>query len=468
MMEVTDADGTVVGREHELEIMRSFCTDRNQPGAVLLEGDAGIGKTVLWEAGLAIASAAGHTVLRCRPAAAEAQLSFAALADLLVDVLDEALPALAAPQRRALEVALLLDDAEGSPPDVRALAGAFLGVLRHASSSASVLVAIDDVQWLDEPSRTVLEFAVRRLGVEPVGVLASRRGTGGEPPLGLGQALAPERLQQLALAPLSMGALHRLVQTRLGMALSRPVLRRLHAESGGNPFYALEIGRALQRRGSAPRSDEPLPVPPTLRQLVQERVAALPDRVRRLLELVAALYDRRIDRVHELAHGEGLDGAIDQAIAAGVLTVADDSVQFSHPLLAAGVYAGMGPERRRDVHRQLADRERATRPGPCTSRWPPARRTRKSRPTSTHQRPVLGPVEPPPAPGIMPSRPHGLRLPTMCTAGHVERSRRRTATSSPEIRPCTRAVDRADRADWTKPGARGGTLAARLERPRWS
>ena len=156
---------------------------------LLLEGDAGIGKTVLWEAGLAIASAAGHTVLRCRPAAAEAQLSFAALADLLVDVLDEALPALAAPQRRALEVALLLDDAEGSPPDVRALAGAFLGVLRHASSSASVLVAIDDVQWLDEPSRTVLEFAVRRLGVEPVGVLASRRGTGGEPPLGLGQAL---------------------------------------------------------------------------------------------------------------------------------------------------------------------------------------------------------------------------------------------------------------------------------------
>lgn len=357
MMGVIDADATVVGREPELAIVRSFCADRNQPGVLLLEGDAGIGKTVLWEAGLAIASAAGHTVLRCRPAAAEAQLSFAALADLLVDVLDAALPALAVPQRRALEVALLLDDAKGPPPDVRALAGAFLGALRHASSSAPVLVAIDDAQWLDEPSRTVLEFAVRRLGVEPVGVLASRRGTGGEPPLGLGQALAPERVQQLALAPLSMGALHRLVQTRLGMALSRPVLRRLHAESGGNPFYALEIGRALQRRGSTPRSDEPLPVPPTLQQLVQERVTALPDRVRRLLEVVAALYDRRIDRVHELAHEERLDGAIDQAIAAGVLTVADDSVQFSHPLLAAGVYAGMGPERRRDVHRRLAGRD---------------------------------------------------------------------------------------------------------------
>jgi len=288
IMGVIDADGTVVGREHELDIVRSFCASRTHPGALLLEGDAGIGKTVLWEAGLAIASAAGHTVLRCRPAAAEAQLSFAALADLLVDVLDEALPALAAPQRRALEVALLLDEAEGPPPDVRALAAAFLGVLRHASSSSPVLVAIDDAQWLDEPSRTVLEFAVRRLSVEPVGVLASRRGTGAELPLGLGQALAPDRLQQLSLSPLSMGALHRLVQSRLGTALSRPVLRRLHAESGGNPFYALEIGRALQRRGSAPRSDEPLPVPPTLRQLVQERVTTLPDRVRRLLELVAA------------------------------------------------------------------------------------------------------------------------------------------------------------------------------------
>ena len=273
----------------------------------------------------------------------------------------------------------------------------------------------------------------------------------------------------MALAPLSMGALHRLVQTRLGMALSRPVLRRLHAESGGNPFYALEIGRALQRRGSAPRSDEPLPVPPTLRQLVQERVAALPDRVRRLLELVAALYDRRIDRVHELAHGEGLDGAIDQAIAAGVLTVADDSVQFSHPLLAAGVYAGMGPERRRDVHRQLADRD--TRNEASTVHLALAAEL-AGRGSRGRPRRISDPC----------SDPWSRRQRRgLCRAGRTAYASRRCArldTSDDRgggqlhhrrrSRPCTRAVDRADRADWTKPGARGGTLAARLERPRWS
>ena len=230
-------------------------------------------------------------------------------------------------------------------------------MLRDLASRSTVLVAIDDVQWLDAPSRTVLEFAVRRLTAQPVALLVTTRGGGLEPPLGLDRALPADRLERLPVAGISMGALHRLLHARLGIALPRPTLRRVQAESGGNPFYALELGRALKRHGAMPRPDEPLPVPDTLAQLVQGRVAALPDSVRALLELVAALYDRRVDAVRELAVSEGLEGGIDDAVAAGVLVVAGGTVQFSHPLLAAGVYSDMGPVRRREVHRRLIERD---------------------------------------------------------------------------------------------------------------
>lgn len=357
MLNVIDSDVAVVGREHELAVIRSFVAERRGPAALVLRGDAGIGKTTLWDAGVAAGSSAGYRVLRCRPAVAEAQLPFAAVADLLEDVLHDALPALPSPGRRALEVALLLDEADGPAPDVRAISGALLGVLRDVCAHTRVLVAVDDVQWMDEPSRTVLEFAIRRLRDEPVSLLVAQRGVGEEPPLGLGRALPLTSLQQLLLAPLSMGALHRLLEARLGTALSRPVLRRLYTTREGNPFYALEIGRALQRRGSALRPDEPLPIPSTLQQLLHERVAALPDRVRRMLELVATLYDRRIGSVGELARDEGLDGAVDEAITAGVLVEEGGRLAFTHPLLASVVYADMGPERRRAVHRLLAGRD---------------------------------------------------------------------------------------------------------------
>jgi AAA ATPase domain len=343
---VTDAGTEVVGREGELAAVRSFVGELAVPTALVLEGAPGIGKTTLWEAGVETALSAGHSVLRCRAVAAETQLSFSAIADLLAEALEDALPTLPPPQQRALRVALLVDEPAGPPPDVRAIAAGLLGVLRHACRSTPVLIAIDDVQWLDESSRPVLEFAVRRLRTERVGLLLARRDNEVEPPLGLGRAMAPASVKHVSLGPMSMGALHRMIQARLGVAFSRPVLRRVYASSAGNPFYALEIARALQRRAPVVDPGEPLPVPPTLAQLVQERVIALPDGVRRLLEIVAALYDRRLAAVRELAHEEGLDGTIDDAVAAGVLGVHDERLEFQHPLLAFGVYAGMGPERR--------------------------------------------------------------------------------------------------------------------------
>ena len=353
MMGVIETGTGVVGREHELATLRSFIVDTDTPAAVVIDGDAGIGKTTVWDAGIEAAEAAGHRVLRCRPVLSEAQLSFAAVGDLLDEVLEDALPALPAPQQHALRVALLIDEPDGPAPDVRAIAGAVLGVLRHLCADRPVLLAVDDVQWLDDPSRTVLEFVIRRLREEPIRLLVARRGVGADLPLGLARALAPSALEHITLAPLSLGALHRLLQTRLGAAFPRPVLRRLYATSGGNPFYTLELGRALERHRGTLGPEEPLPVPTTLQELVQDRVNAQPERVRVLLELVAALYDRHLAAVVELARADGLDGAIDEAMAAGVLAVDGGRLEFSHPLLASVVYGAMGPERRREVHGHL-------------------------------------------------------------------------------------------------------------------
>src|SRR5215831_2181141 len=170
---------SVVGRDREMAAVAAFLDALpSGPGGLVLEGAAGIGKTTVWRAGAAGAAGRSFTVLSCRPAESEARLSFAPLGDLLDGVLDRALPRLPPPQRRALEVALLLADPAGSPPEPRAVAVAFLAVIRHLSASRPVVLAVDDLQWLDDPSARVLEFALRRLSGEPAGLLASARDPG--------------------------------------------------------------------------------------------------------------------------------------------------------------------------------------------------------------------------------------------------------------------------------------------------
>ena len=162
--------GGVVGREGELATVTAFLDALpSGPTGLLLEGEAGIGKTTLWDAGVAAAAARSYVVLSSRSAESEAALSFAALGDLMDGVAGQVIPQLPPPQRRALEVALLMADPVGSPPDQRAVYLAFLGAVRHLSASGPVLIAIDDLQWLDLPSAAALEFALRRLGGEPVG-----------------------------------------------------------------------------------------------------------------------------------------------------------------------------------------------------------------------------------------------------------------------------------------------------------
>ena len=348
----------LIGRQDELALLEEFLDGVPAgPCALLVRGEAGIGKTTLWQAGLGAARLRSQRVLSCRPAGSEAQLSFAALGDLLDGVLEEALPGLPAPQRRALKVALLLEEAEGAPPDPRALALAFLAVLRSLAETAPVIVAVDDTQWLDRPSAASLEFVARRLREEPVGLVLAQRTEGtGEAPLGLERALPAERLRHLTVGPLSLEALHRLLRARLGTTYSRPTLLRLAETSGGNPFYALEIARALLRSGIEPTLGAALPVPPSLGELVWDRLAHLPARTREALLAASAQPQSTVASVAAaLGARAGTSRVLARAVEAGVIAIEADRVRFTHPLLASVLYSGTPPEQRRRLHRRLAE-----------------------------------------------------------------------------------------------------------------
>jgi DNA-binding CsgD family transcriptional regulator len=341
-----------VGREGELALVTSFVGSVSEgPSALLLEGAAGIGKTTLWRAGVSAARVRGHRVLACRAAESEARLSYAALGDLF----DFELPDLPAPQRRALDAALLRAEVEGAPPDQRAVSLASLGVLRALAASGPVIVAIDDVQWLDVPSVRVLAFVVRRLGDAPIRILVALRvGSGGDP-LGLGQT-GPLPLQRVPIGPLGEEAMTRLLRDRTEGGLTRPNLRRLHHISDGNPFFALEIARALTRRGVRPAPGEPLPVPEDLQALLGARLAALPPGAADGLLVVAATARPTEELVVAAAERrDRASGGVRSAEAAGVLQRAGGRLAFTHPLLGSTVYAEARPHARRSVHRRLAE-----------------------------------------------------------------------------------------------------------------
>ncbi|HXF99109.1 MAG TPA: ATP-binding protein, partial [Gaiellaceae bacterium] len=164
----------LIGREEELAAIEAFLDGAGR-GSLLITGEPGIGKTVLWEAGVEAALRRSRRVLAHGAVEAEAKLAFTALSDLVGGAIEEALPALSPPRRRALEVALLLSEPGVEPPDPRAIALAFLDVLRAFAASAPVLVAVDDLQWVDSASAQALHFAARRLGEAPVAMLATAR-----------------------------------------------------------------------------------------------------------------------------------------------------------------------------------------------------------------------------------------------------------------------------------------------------
>ena len=237
---------SLVGRESELGAVETFLRSE-RPCALAIVGEPGIGKTTLWQVAVEHARAQGARVLLARPTESEAKLAFAGLADLLADVPDELFARLPEPQRVGLDAALLRA-ASARPPERRVVGAGFLTLLRALAGESEVVCAIDDLHWLDASSAAVVEFALRRLGEEPVRGLVSVRAT----ELARAPIPALERdlqFEHIELGPLSVAALHRVLTQELGRTFPRPTLVRIAQAAGGNPLYAVEIARELNRRG---------------------------------------------------------------------------------------------------------------------------------------------------------------------------------------------------------------------------
>jgi DNA-binding CsgD family transcriptional regulator/tetratricopeptide (TPR) repeat protein len=342
----------LVGRIGETAALTEFldicCV---KPSGLLLEGEAGIGKSTLWLAGLEQARARGIRVLSARAAPSESVLAYVSFADLIAGVDAEIFAALAAPQRRAVDRILLQAGDNGAATDQRAVAAAFVSVIGKLAENSPVLVAIDDLQWIDPSSARVVAFAARRLS-GPVGVLGTVRTGTHRDEMSWLQQQRLDMLQRIRLRPLSIGALRDIVAAQLGQSFPRATMLRIHETSGGNPFYALELARAMSQQGF----DTDVTLPTTLTGLVGSKIGGLAADAREALLAAACLTTPTVELV---ARAVGVDEEqlverIVEAEVQGVITIDGNRLRFSHPLLIAGVVSAAAPAQRRSMHRRLA------------------------------------------------------------------------------------------------------------------
>jgi hypothetical protein len=205
------------GRQRELAQADAFLASLSERFGVLrLQGEAGVGKTTIWREIIRRARDRQFRVLSCQPAEAETRFALSGLADLIEPVESERYAALPPPQRHALEVALLSVEPVGSGPgpDLRALAAAVRSLLANLSAEGPLLVAIDDVQWLDPDTAAVLQFVLRRLTGTRTGWLTTAR----EPGLGWlagdDRPAATESQAVIPLGPLPLPAIHQMLLDR--------------------------------------------------------------------------------------------------------------------------------------------------------------------------------------------------------------------------------------------------------------
>lgn len=332
----------VVGRTRELASARAHLS-AEPAGSVLFAGPAGIGKTTLLDAAAADAADMGFAVRRSRAAASESGLPFLGLVDLIGGDADEFAADLPIPLRRALDVVLLRNDPPEHGADALAANLAVLEVLQAMAHRQQLLLVLDDVQWLDSPTRGALDFAVRRLAGRRLAVVAAVRGTDDSDIA----SLLPEPRSVITVGPLTEPEIAHVVELGTGRMPTPGRAAALCRLSGGNPFLAIELARAA---AAIPPGVEDLPVPQRYRPVLAARLAGLSPTARQTL-LAAALLARPSTRA--LAEIGGADG-IAEVEAAGVVERTGELIEFDHPLLAAACREEAGLVAIRAMHAELS------------------------------------------------------------------------------------------------------------------
>ena len=337
----------VVGRAAEIDVLRSFIERAGLGGeALVLVGDAGVGKTALLDVAARHAGSLGVGVIRAAGAEFEAEISFAALHQSLLPLLN-GLEELRPSYRDALAVALGLG--EGRAPDRLVVAGAALELVRRAGEEQPLVIVLDDVFWVDRPSAEVLGFVARRLAGSHVGLLAALRDA-------TGTVFEGSDLPKYRLEPLDWDAADGLVRARFPI-LGPDMRRRLLAEAAGNPLALLELPAALSDRRpfASPASPAPLPLSARLSELFASRVEELPPATGRLL-LLAALDGTGDLGTLQRAAGDAELRDLAPAERSRLLHVDPETrrLVFRHPLTRSAVVELATAQERRDAHRALA------------------------------------------------------------------------------------------------------------------
>jgi hypothetical protein len=262
----------LIGREPEIERLRLFISGIAQGTgeALLLSGDPGVGKTSLLDQAAAIATGSGIRLLRATGSQFEADISFAALHQLLHPCFAE-LPHLTPLHAQALNVALGLG--EGPPPAQLQVASAVLALLRQAAKEQPLLLVVDDLPWLDRASALVLGMVARRLAGLPVALLAACRA-------GEASFFDLGNLPVVRVEPLSDEAATELLASRYPVMTPR-VRRRLPDTALGNPLALLELpvslGDLAQTVAGADRAGQGPGIGRTGRARAGRRVHRTPD-----------------------------------------------------------------------------------------------------------------------------------------------------------------------------------------------
>jgi len=344
----------VVGRSYDTRSIAEYLKSvGSQPSALLIDGEPGIGRSTLWLAGLNQARERGFQTLSARVSKAEVDLEYATVADLLAEVDLEVLQRLPDAHVAAIDRVLLRGTSDATAEERHVVAAAVTSVIQRLCRDAPVIVGIDDVQWLDRCSRAVLGYVARRLGRQAALLVTERQEAGHPSATSWLELASPDAIHRLRIGPMCMKELHELLSARFGRPFPRPTMRQIVEISAGNPFYALELGRAVAQGSTGGEPD----FPQVLADLVRVRVADLSPDTRQVLLAAACVENPTVEALAR-ATGTSVERTLkllDDAERHNVVAIHGNRVHYCHPLLARGVYTTTAPAQRREMHGTLAN-----------------------------------------------------------------------------------------------------------------
>ena len=340
----------LIGRDAELKMLTEMIDNSpSHGGAILVVGDAGIGKSSILRAVAQHAREGGSRVLRTTGIQAESRLPFAGLHQLLHPLLPDA-DSLPPAQRRALATAFGLED--GPTPERFLIALAALTLITEAATDRPVTLVLDDVQWLDDATNEILSFLARRVLGDPVTMIAAMRA-------GNTARLADAEIPVLELHGLSDDAARDL----LGAAasdLSASEQQLILGYAAGNPLALVElptVWRSARRSGVVVPSGS-MPLSARLERAFVHRVADLPAATRDALLIAAVDNDNELAEI--LAAASVLSGlpltvaVFEPAERSGLIRFDEVQLHFGHPLVRSGILLSESPMRQQDANASLA------------------------------------------------------------------------------------------------------------------